>query len=55
MSLEYLKYDVTVFTPPFRLGKKQQRAVLDANGKEVIIFPPNSSIQASLYVNYLNQ
>lgn len=52
--LNYLKYDAEVFTPPFRLGRKQQRAVLDSLGKEVVIFPPNSAIQASLYVNYLN-
>lgn len=52
--LNYLKYDAEVFTPPFRLGRKQQRAVLDSKGKEVVIFPPNSSIQANLYVNYLN-
>ncbi len=53
-NLSYLKYDTNVFTPPFRLGRKQQRAVLDAKGKEVIIFPDNSAIQATLYVNYLN-
>ena len=53
-SLNYLKYDAEVFTPPFRLGRKQQRAVLDSLGKEVVIFPPNSAIQAALYVNYLN-
>lgn len=53
-SLNYLKYDAEVFTPPFRLGRKQQRAVLDAKGKEVVIFPSNSAIQATLYVNYLN-
>lgn len=53
-SLNYLKYDAEVFTPPFRLGRKQQRAVLDSLGKEFVIFPPNSAIQASLYVNYLN-
>jgi hypothetical protein len=51
---DYLRYDTNAFTPPFRLGKKQNRAVLDANGKEVVIFPNNSQIQASLYVDYLN-
>lgn len=54
-NLKYLKYDAEVFTPPFRLGRKQQRAVLDSLGKEVVVFPPNSAIQASLYVNYLNR
>lgn len=26
------------FTPPFRVGKKEGRAVLDSNGYEVVIF-----------------
>jgi hypothetical protein len=30
---------VPYFIPPFRVGKKQMRAVLDAKGKEVVIFP----------------
>ena len=28
-----------VFLPPFRVGRKQMRAVLDAKGMEVVIFP----------------
>ena len=42
------------FTPPFRLGKKQKRAILDANGIEVIIMPHNSESQAQMYCDYLN-
>ena len=42
------------FTPPFRLGKNQKRAILDANGKEVIIMPHNSETQAQMYCDYLN-
>ena len=42
------------FTPPFRLGKKQKRAILDANGIEVIIMPHNNENQAKMYCDYLN-
>ena len=42
------------FTPPFRLGKKQKRAILDANGIEVIIMPHNNETQAQMYCDYLN-
>ena len=48
------KYDETIFTPPFRLGKRQKRAVLDSKGLEVIILPHNSEKQAQMYVDYLN-
>ena len=42
-------------TPPFRLGRKQQRAVLDANGLEVMLFPNNFEIMAQMYCDYLNR
>lgn len=42
------------FTPPFRLGKKQKRAILDANGIELIIMPHNNENQAQMYCDYLN-
>lgn len=48
------RFDSDVFTPPFRLGRKQKRAILDANGREVIIMPHNSEKQAQLYCDYLN-
>lgn len=50
------RYDKSVFTPPFRLGRKQKRAVLDSTGKEVVLFPKEyrSELQAQLYVDYLN-
>ena len=48
------KFDESVFTPPFRLGAKQKRAILDAKGKEVVIFPENSEIQSQMYCDYLN-
>lgn len=31
--------DLKKYTFPFRLGKKTKRAILDANGIEVIVFP----------------
>lgn len=41
------------YTPPFRVGKKQKKAVLDANGIEVVFFS-NSEEQAKKYCDYLN-
>jgi len=48
------RYDSEVFTPPFRLGASQKRAILDSKGKEVIIMPINSDKQAQMYCDYLN-
>ena len=48
------RYDATMFTPPFRIGRKQKRAILDTNGKEVILMPHNSEKQAQMYCDYLN-
>lgn len=48
------RYDKDVFEPPFRLGRKQKRAILDAKGREVIIMSPNSQKQAQMYCDYLN-
>jgi hypothetical protein len=48
------RFDSDVFTPPFRLGRKQKRAILDANGIAVIIMPHKSELQAQLYCDYLN-
>ena len=41
------------YTPPFRVGRKQGKAVLDANGIEVVFFS-NSEEQAKKYCDYLN-
>lgn len=41
------------YTPPFRVGRKQGKAVLDANGIEVVFFK-NSEEQAREYCDYLN-
>jgi hypothetical protein len=41
--------------PPFRLGRKQKRAVLDAEGNEVVVFPKGREEFAELYVEFLNE
>ena len=47
------RYDVDKFTPPFRVGRKQGRAVLDLNGLSVVFFE-HSEKQAEMYCDYLN-
>lgn len=42
------------FTPPFRVGRKQKRAVLDAQGREVVIFPFGLEEYAKEYAEFLN-
>ena len=42
------------FNPPFRLGKKNNRAVLDSSGKELVIFQKGSENYAKAYVDFLN-
>jgi len=46
--------DIT-FTPPFRVGRKQKRAVLDATGKQVVLFPMGLEDYAQDYAEYLNK
>lgn len=43
------------FKLPFRIGKKQNRAVLDANGHEIVIFPKDCEYLANQYVNIINE
>ena len=43
------------FVPPFRLGRKQKRAVLDSNGLEVVIFPVGAEKAAQHFTNYINR
>lgn len=40
---------------PFRLGRKQKRAVLDAEGNEAVVFPKEKEKFAELYVEFLNE
>jgi len=42
------------FVAPFRVGKKQSRAVLDSNGLEVVVFPKGLESWAIDYCRYLN-
>lgn len=42
------------FKTPFRLGKKQNRAVLDADGHQVVIFNKGHEYLAEEYVNLMN-
>jgi hypothetical protein len=43
------------FTLPFRVGKKQDRAVLDAFGHEVVVFNKGLEYLALEYVNLMNE
>lgn len=38
----------------YRLGKKQNRAVLDSSGKEIVVFPVGHEHYAKHYVDMLN-
>ena len=42
------------FERPFRVGRKQQRAVVDKNGHEVVIFAKGLESMAGDYVKFLN-
>lgn len=42
------------FKTPFRLGKKQNRAVLDADGHQVVVFNKGLEYLAEEYVNLIN-
>jgi hypothetical protein len=43
-----------VFVPPFRVGRKQLRAVLDGEGREVVVFPKGLEDYAKEYAEFLN-
>ena len=47
------RYDKEKYTKPFRVGRKQGKAVLDSLGKEVVFFN-DSEKQAEMYCDYLN-
>lgn len=42
------------FKPPFRVGRKQGRAVLDSEGMQVVVFPKGLERYAIQYVDHLN-
>ena len=47
------RYDANKYIPPFRVGRKQGKAVLDSKGLEVVFFM-HSEEQAKMYCDYLN-
>ena len=42
------------FKPPFRVGRKTKRAVLDANGLEYVVFKEGFEVEAQSFCDYLN-
>lgn len=55
MSLPRAFPDQKKITYPLRLGRKQKRAILDAEGIEVVVFPIGREDLAKETVNLLNQ
>ena len=43
------------FKPPFMVGKIQDRAVLDSDGREVVVFPKGCEYLALEYVELINE
>jgi hypothetical protein len=42
------------YASPFRIGRKQERAIVDANGKELIVFKSGDEKIATFLCNCLN-
>jgi hypothetical protein len=42
-------------TPPFRVGRKQGRVILDAEGRVVVSFPPGYQVHAQTFCARLNK
>lgn len=42
------------FKPPFRVGKKQLRAILDSKGRTVYVFPRGQEKEALNFCHFLN-
>lgn len=47
--------DFKKWKPPFRVGRKQSRAVLDSNGLELVIFPEGAEQYAKRFCEILNE
>lgn len=45
----------SLFVPPYRVGRKQGRAVLDSKGKEVVVFSKGLEDLAVEYCNFKNK
>lgn len=43
------------FTKPFRLGRKQKRAILDVSGLEVALFPVGHEAAAKIVCDLYNE
>jgi hypothetical protein len=54
LRIEGSRYFGEKFTPPFRVGRKQQRIVLDSDGLEVAHFHFADENMADDYVIWLN-
>ena len=54
LSIVSSRYFGDRFTPPFRVGRKQQRIVLDSKGLEVSHFYHADENMADDYVRWLN-
>ena len=52
-TIEEERYDTNKYKSPFRVGRKQGRAVLDSMGLLLVFFEEEK--QAELYCKYLNE
>ena len=44
----------TKYTPPYHVGRKQKRAVMDSMGREVVVFHKGDESMAQEYCDFLN-
>lgn len=49
----YKKFN-SKFTPPYRVGRKQKRAILDSKSDQVLVFPKGSEAEAQAFCVFLN-
>jgi hypothetical protein len=47
--------DISPYSPPFRVGRKLNRAVLDKHGNQVVVFEAGLEIYAAIFVCLLNK
>lgn len=50
-----ISHSLENFTPPFRVGRKQKRAILDSLGHEVGVFVTGQEAMAKTFCEFLNQ
>lgn len=51
---ETYKKFTSKFTPPYRIGRKQKRAILDSKSNQVVVFPKGSEAEAQAFCVFLN-